>query len=177
MIKGIIFDLGGVLIDNPAQLMKSYIMSKLEISETDLNAVTSPLMPSFQKGFIDEKEFWRRVLKGTSLKMEVSTSIWTEAIENAYSPKLEMFCLVKTLKRHGLKIGILSNTEIPVFNFLSSKDYSIFDFLVYSCLEGTRKPEKKIYMLAIDRMGFKAEEIIFVDDSEENIRASQENGL
>ncbi|MHA2093405.1 MAG: HAD family hydrolase, partial [Candidatus Hodarchaeales archaeon] len=129
------------------------------------------------KGLIDEKEFWRRIAKGISHIGEIRTGIWIEAIKRAYSPKKEMFSLVTDLKRHELKIGILSNTEIPVVNFLSSMDYSIFDFLIYSCLEGMRKPEREIYLLAINRMGFKPEEIIFVDDSEENIQASQENGM
>ena len=88
-----------------------------------------------------------------------------------------MFLLVNKLKERGLKVGILSNTEIPVVKFLKSKDFTMFDFFVYSCLEGVRKPEERIYKLAMDRMGFKAEEIIFVDDYKENIEASQENGL
>jgi len=177
MIKGIIFDLGGVLIDNPAQSMKSYIMNELAISENDLSKLTSPLIPEFQKGELAEEEFWRLVIKGTSLKTEILTSLWTEAIRSAYSPKPEMFFLVNKLKERGLKVGILSNTEIPVVKFLKSKDFTMFDFFVYSCLEGVRKPEERIYKLAMDRMGFKAEEIIFVDDSVENIEASHENGL
>ena len=177
MIKGIIFDLGGVLIDNPALSMKSYILSQLEISDSKLQSLTAPLMVPFQKGIIDEKEFWRGVMKGISPRLNITSSVWTKAIKNAYSPKIEMFSLVTELKKHGLKTGILSNTENPVVDFLSGNDFSMFDILIYSCLEGMRKPEKEIYSLAIHRMGFKSDQIIFVDDSETNIRASKESGM
>ncbi len=177
MIKGVIFDLGGVLIDNPALPMKSHITRVLKISEAQLHTLTTPLIPLYQKGLLTEEEFWRRVTKNIKLEREITTSIWEEAIKKSYSPKTEMFSLVSELKKNGMKIGILSNTEIPVVNFLSRMDYSIFDVLIYSCLEGMRKPEKEIYLLSINRMGFKGEEIIFIDDSEENIKASQESGM
>ena len=35
MIKGVIFDLGGVLVDNPASDMRSYISNNLGISEKE----------------------------------------------------------------------------------------------------------------------------------------------
>ena len=108
MIKGIIFDLGGVLIDNPASTMKSYLSRMLKITDIELSKLTSPVMPDFQKGLIDEGEFWKRVTPNK----KITTSIWTEAIKRAYSPKTEMFSLVSRLKDLGLKLGILSNTDV-----------------------------------------------------------------
>ncbi len=177
MIKGVLFDLGGVLIDNPAEEMKSYIMNLLDVSPDKLQSLTSPLMPLFQKGMIEEGEFWKRVFSEIPMIDNLPPSIWTEAIKRSYSPRDYMFTLASDLKAHGLKIGILSNTEVPVVNFLSKIDFSIFDVLLYSCLEGTRKPEKEIYLLATKRMGVKAEELIFIDDFEENVQAGIENGM
>ncbi len=177
MIKGVIFDLGGVLIDNPALAMKSYILSISKLTNVELQTSISPLIPLFQKGLLTEIEMWKKISKETNSDIDTTHSIWMEAIKRAYSPKKEMFALVTQLKKHNLKTGILSNTEIPVVKFLSQKDYSTFDFLIYSCLEGMRKPEKEIYLLSIDRMGFTPEEIIFIDDSEENILASRDIGM
>ena len=177
MIKGIIFDLGGVLIDNPALPMKLYLTSILNISKSDLENFISPFIPAFQRGTITEEEIWRRFSKKFPHRKEITASIWTEAIQSAYSQKEEIFTLASRLKNHNFKIGILPNTEIPIVNFLSRMDYSMFDIIMYSCLEGSRKPEKEIYLRIIDRIKLNADELIFVDDSDENIKASKEIGM
>ncbi len=177
MIKGVVFDLGGVLLDNPASKMKSFISAVLDVSEEVLVTQISPLMADFQKGRISESEVLSQVSSDYEGKRSGYCSIWRKAIESAYSPKKEMFSLLSELKQKGLKLGILSNTEMPVIEVLKKKDYSIFDVLVFSCLEGVRKPEKEIYWLLVNRLGLKAEEIIFIDDREENIISASQIGL
>jgi len=177
LIKAVIFDLGGVLIENPASKMKMFISNALDISERALVDRSSPYIADFQKGLISENELWKRVTKNTWNQQEFGVSIWKRAIEEAYSPKKEMFSLITMLKKCDLKIGILSNTEIPVVEFFQDKDFSMFDEIIYSCLEGLRKPEKEIYLLSINRIGFNADEIIFVDDREENVIAARQIGI
>lgn len=177
MIKGVVFDLGGVLLDNPASKMKSFISAVLDIPEEVLVTRISPLMADFQKGRTSESEVLSQVSSDYEGNRSAYDSIWRKAIEFAYFPKKEMFSLVLELKQKGLKLGILSNTEMPVVEVLKEKDYSIFDVLVFSCLEGVRKPEKEIYWLLVNRLGLKAEEIIFIDDREENIISASQIGL
>jgi epoxide hydrolase-like predicted phosphatase len=177
LIKAIIFDLGGVLLENPASKMKTYISNALNISERALVDRISPYIADFQKGLISENEIWKRVTKNTWNQQEFGDSIWKRAIEESYSPKKEMFSLVTMLKKCDLKIGIISNTEIPVVEFLQGQNFTMFDEIIYSCLEGLRKPEEEIYLLSINRIGFEADEIIFVDDREENVIAARQIGI
>ena len=53
----------------------------------------------------------------------------------------------------------------------------IFDVQVYSCFEGTAKPERDIYLTVIDRMDMKPYELVFIDDTIDNIIAGQSIGL
>ncbi|MHA1966976.1 MAG: HAD family hydrolase [Candidatus Hodarchaeales archaeon] len=177
MIKAVIFDIGGVLIENPASKMKKFISNALNISERALVYRSSPYIADFQKGLISENELLKRVTKNTWNQQEYGDSIWKRAIEESYSPIKEMFYLITMLKKCDLKIGILSNTEIPVVEFLQNQDFSMFDEIIYSCLEGLRKPEEEIYLLSINRIGFEADEIIFVDDREENVIAARQIGI
>jgi epoxide hydrolase-like predicted phosphatase len=177
MIKGVIFDLGGVLLDNPASDMRSYMSNTLGISEKEFIDRSSKFIIQFQKAFISEKEFWQKITHGLVLREKLPESLWKEAIRYAFSPKKEMLSLIKDLKNIGMTIGILSNTEVPVINYLREIQFDSFDILVYSCLEKTSKPERDIYLLTIERFGMKPYELVFIDDAIENIVAGQSMGL
>ena len=177
MIKGVIFDLGGVLVDNPASDMRSYISNNLGISEKEFIERSSLCVSDFQKGLISEEEFWQKVTQGLVLQEKLPDSLWKEAIMSAFSPKKEMLSLISDLQKLGLKIGILSNTEVPVVKYLREIDFCSFDVVVYSCLEKTCKPERSIYLLTIERFGIKPNELVFVDDTKENVIAGQSIGL
>ena len=53
----------------------------------------------------------------------------------------------------------------------------MFDVLVFSCAEGTRKPEKKIYELTIQKLGSQPGQSVFIDDKPEYINGAKEAGL
>jgi putative hydrolase of the HAD superfamily len=177
MIKGVIFDLGGVLVDNPASDMRSYISNKLGISEKAFIERSSLLVSDFQKGLISEEEFWQKVTQRLVLREKLPNSLWKEAIMSVFSPKEEMLSLISDLQKLGIKIGILSNTEVPVVKYLQEIDFCSFDVAVYSCLEKTCKPERSIYLLTIERFGLKPNELVFIDDAMENVIAGQSIGL
>ena len=177
MIKGVIFDLGGVLVDNPASDMRSYIANRFGITEKEFSERNLLYSYDFQKGLISEKEFWHKVTQGLVLNEELPDSLWKEAIMSAFSPKKEMLSLISDLRELGLKIGILSNTEVPVVEYLQEIDFCPYDVIVYSCLEKTSKPEKSIYLLTIERFGMKPSELVFIDDTIENVIAGKSIGL
>ena len=52
-----------------------------------------------------------------------------------------------------------------------------FDSLIFSCRTGSVKPEKHIYEACLSELGLKAEECIFIDDSEINISGAEAIGL
>jgi len=58
-IKAVIFDWGGVLIDNPASALASYCSEALKVPPDNFAQVREAHYPPFLKGLISEKEFWR----------------------------------------------------------------------------------------------------------------------
>jgi len=88
-----------------------------------------------------------------------------------------MFSLVKQLKNKGLKIALLSNTEIPVMNHIKKQNWPDFSVFVYSCEVGMRKPDEEIYKYTLEKLAVKPEEAVFVDDKQENIDTANKLGI
>jgi HAD superfamily hydrolase (TIGR01509 family) len=53
----------------------------------------------------------------------------------------------------------------------------MFDVTVFSCAEGTRKPEEGIYDILLKRLDVQSEEVLFIDDNEEYVRGAQQVGI
>jgi epoxide hydrolase-like predicted phosphatase len=176
-VKAVIFDWGGVLIDDPAPGLISYCSSKLGISPERFIVVCGSYLPEFQKGLISEAELWQRVCKDLKIPTPSGNSLWGEAFRHAYSPKQEMFDLAASLKRIGYKTAFLSNTEVPAMEYFYELDYQMFDSLTFSCAVKTRKPETKIYELTLGNLNVKPGEAIFIDDRIDYIEGAKKVGI
>lgn len=89
-----------------------------------------------------------------------------------------------SLSKTALRLGILSNTggydreqlrKILPIDF----DYGTFEegLVVLSGEVGEKKPEPKIYAIAIERAGVPAEQILYVGEDSEETRAAETAGM
>ncbi len=77
----------------------------------------------------------------------------------------ETLDVLSQLVQMNMKIGLISNLATPYKEPFFSLGLSAFIPLpVFSCDEGTLKPEKKIYNLALTKMGVLPEKAIMVGD-------------
>ncbi len=176
-IKAIIFDWGGVLIDNPASGLLAYFANSLGVTGEALNNAFKKFAPEFQKGMISEDALWERLCSELGVQKSYNPSLWEDAFRQVYSPKKEMFSLASHLKDRGYKVGLLSNTEMAAMNYFHEQQYDMFDVTVFSCAEGTRKPEKRIYEIALGRLGVQPDEAVFIDDRIDFIEGSGKLGI
>jgi len=178
MIKAIIFDWGGVLIDNPASGLMEYCANSLSVDINILKNIFSKYESIFQKGNISENELWNKICTELKIKKPVTNSLWKDAVKHVFNDKIEVYNLVKILKKQGYKIGFLSNSEIPTMNYFFEKEYNTyFDVITFSCAENTIKPEKKIYIITLNKLEVKPEESIFIDDKSDYISGAKKVGI
>jgi epoxide hydrolase-like predicted phosphatase len=154
-----------------------YCAQELGVSKKDCGKTHGKFVADFEKGLISEDIFWDRVCSELKVPKPKVSSLWTDAFKAIYSPKEEMFSTATRLKKNGYKTALLSNTEMPTTKHFYQLGYDMFDVLVFSCLEGTRKPEKKIYELTIQRLGSQPEQSVFIDDKPEYIEGAKQAGL
>ena len=83
--------------------------------------------------------------------------------------------VVRDLRTAGVRTGLLSNSW--GFSYDRSLLDELFEPVVISGEVGMRKPERRIFDLAVERLGLQPSEVIFVDDAEPNLVGARAAGL
>ena len=178
MMKAIIFDWGGVLCEETARGLIAYFSKALAVTPEALVTAFKPFAAAFQKGLITEDELWEGMSAALNVERPHNPSLWGEALRAIYVPKPEMLDLAAAVKEKGYTVGLLSNAEMAAMHFFYEQGYgALFDAAVFSCAEGTRKPEQKIYEIALERLGVKSHETVFIDDRADFIAGAQQLGI
>lgn len=167
MIKAIIFDCFGVLT---ADKWKEFVATLPE----DQRQPAGDINHAYDAGFISEKEFITQIKKLTGRSPgEVENLTISEIGKNK-----ELLNYINSLKQ-DYKIGLVSNVTSNWIRdyFLSKDEQALFDDMVMSFEVGTTKPDPKIYQIALNNLGVKGNEAIFIDDIERYAQAGREVGM
>ncbi len=101
---------------------------------------------------------------------------WEDSITDVYHGTVE---IVRRLKREGWPIYLLSNFSAEKFPLMQKRyDFlDLFDDMIISGEHKLIKPDPAIFQLTLDRIGRKASECLFVDDSFPNIEVARKMGF
>lgn len=182
MIKNIIFDLGGVILN--IDFMKTMeAFRKLGISNIDeiyTGYHQSNFFDSYDKGKISDREFIDTLKK--HLPRPVSDvqviEAWNAMIIDFPTDRIE---LLKRLKKY-YRVFLLSNTNSLHFPFYNKqlrdvygiKDLSVlFEKTYYSFRLGMRKPDPDFFNLVITENKLNTEETFFIDDALQNVETAE----
>jgi epoxide hydrolase-like predicted phosphatase len=176
-IKSVIFDWGGVLIDDPAPGLMEFCAKALKVSKEDYIKAHGKFEADFQKGLIREDAFWEQICRELNVPKPNMHSLWAEAFKAAHVPRNSMFLMAASLQTNGYRTAVLSNTEVPAMQHFHLQKYEMFDVAVFSCLEGVKKPDREIYEITIKKLGSQPEQAVFIDDKPEYINGAKEVGI
>ena len=178
MIKNIIFDMGGVLIDyNPEKTL--YGLFDRQTADILLREIfRNPIWSDKDRGIIFPEDIMAQ--KRDAIPAEVFEKV-SEMVDNFYPympPFEKMYDLVKQLKENGYGIYLLSNASSDFHE--RRKDIpalALFDGVVVSADYKLLKPEKEIYLTLFEKFGLKPEECFFIDDVQANIDGAKMAGM
>jgi putative hydrolase of the HAD superfamily len=176
-IGAVLFDWGGVLIDDPAPGLMAFCAEALEVPVADYVQAHEQHREEFQKASIEETVFWRRVCAELQRPEPEERSLWGRAFRAVYAPREKVFALAAELHEREYNIALLSNTEVAAMDFFLELNYDMFDALTFSCAEGAIKPEREIYEAACRKLPTGPEQCVLIDDKPTFIEGAREAGM
>ena len=176
MVKNLVFDLGGVLVDyNPRKYLTDMFLNKpLEDFLYD-NIFASESWAMLDAGKITLSKATAEILENCGDK-SYEAQLVLDDWHNMLATNFDMFEMLKNLKRAGYGIYYLSNISENIFTSFKSKKrfMSLFDGGIASCEVRMIKPDSAIFRLLIETYNLIPNECLFVDDNEENTAAATE---
>lgn len=140
------------------------------------------LVESEEDEFSMFKEFYKIVLKEISYPNINDEVIELLAKDNVYNDEKFLFfddvepSLIRLKEKYLL--GVVSDTWPSLERVFINKNLrQYFSTFIMSSVYGSYKAEKILFKIAIEELGVKPQEAIFVDDSESNLVAAEEFGM
>ena len=179
-VKGIVFDLGGGVIDwNPMHLYRKVFdgdeitaanfldtictleWNGRQDSGRDLMAATAELVSRHPEWAREIRAYYGR---------------WIEMIGGPIPGTLE---ILQELKAAGLSLFALSNWHCETFAKVryAYPAFGLFEQIMLSGEYGLIKPDARLYALALGHYGIAAEHLVFIDDRLENVEGARKAGM
>jgi glucose-1-phosphatase len=184
--KNILFDFGNVLIDLDipetrrlmGELMREDMREKAE-------AEIDQLVKKYETGAISTELFINGILKLAKEDVQALDVIdaWNAMLLDIPKRRIEW---LREMKKHH-RMALLSNTNPlhleSVFNNIKADhpgldfEKEFFDGVFYSHKIGLRKPDEKCFLYVLEKLSWRAEDVVFIDDIEENVAAANNLGI
>jgi glucose-1-phosphatase len=188
--RNLIFDLGGVLfnIDYDAPIESFRKLSGLAEPLAFNQQAQAPLFDALETGKLSVEAF-RAALRST---YAIKPTVTDPMLDSAWNAILldfpaERLTLLRTLRRSGFQLFLLSNTNAlhrEAFDAILYRDHglsdgllSLFDRVYYSHEIGLRKPDIAIFRKALTDNQLVPTETLFIDDSPQHVLAARAVGL
>jgi len=187
--KGVIFDLGGVILPSPLKSSFDWEVNHGFAKGSFFSVVKAKgkdgAWAKLERGELTLQQFYKPFSQELTetLEKEVSeqqVEKFMKNLDNAISiPNQDMLEAAKRIRKHGLKTAILTNNwKSEAFSpLLLQVLRDNFDEVVESCEVGVRKPDKQIYQLVLDKLDMPAGDVVFLDDLAGNIEAANKLGI
>lgn len=178
MIKTIIFDLGGVYFTDGTKQAIEVISEKYNLDPEKVKAVLKgELGTKYRIDEITADTFWEEAKKYWNIKASSAelAQIWLDG----YKPIEGTIDIVKRLKEKGYELLFLSDNVKERVGYLQEK-YNFLSYFkdgVFSHIAKTRKPDPKIYLLALEKSSNPIEDCLYIDDNLKLVESAEKLGM
>ena len=179
LVRNVIFDLGGVVLDwNP-----DHIVSRVQPVPELRAALREALFGhadwrQFDRGTLTESELIGRLqTRIGATRQEVEVIL--DAVRDSLVEKPETLELIRSLQEQGTPLYCLSNMPGSIYTHLRERHnfWDVFSGIVISGQVQMMKPEPEVFRHLLETFNLRAEESVFIDDLPANIASARQVGL
>lgn len=178
-VHTLFLDVGGVLLSNGwDRTLRKKAAATFDLDLEEMEERHVMIFDDFEKGKIPFKDYLKHIIffKWRSFTVDDVK----EFIFNAAVALPDMLELVRMIKQsYPIKIAILSNegAEIARDRFEKFHFNDFVDYYIVSSAVGLRKPDQRIFKLALGLCQVPANKVLFIDDRAENVEAAKRLGI
>jgi putative hydrolase of the HAD superfamily len=183
--RAVIFDLGGVVFPSPFEAFDAYDhgndLRKGTMRSLIRRSSESGAWAALERGELSMDEF-ADALEAEALAagFELDARRLMGLIGTSLGPRPEMARAIGRIRSSGLRTAALTNNWTDEKRRATPNglhETGLFDVIVESAVEGLRKPDPRIYALALARLDVLASEAVFLDDLGMNLKPARQMGM
>ncbi len=178
MIKVALFDLDGVLVSSE-KIFSKRLVEEYGTDEESISQFFNGVFSECLVGKADMKEEIREYAKRWRWNRSIDDLLdyW---FSNEANVDERLLSVIKELRKKGIKCYLATNQEKYRTAYIDKEmGFSkIFDGIFSSSLVGCLKNRPEFFEYVLTKIGdIKPEEVLFVDDSQDNIEVAQDIGI
>jgi putative hydrolase of the HAD superfamily len=183
--RAVIFDLGGVVFPSPFEAFDTYDHGN-DLEKGTMRALIrrsseSGAWSALERGELSMDEFVVALeAEALATGLQLDARRLMGLIGSSLGPRPEMAHAITQIRATGLRTAALTNNwadEKQRSSPSGLRETGLFDVIVESAIEGLRKPDPRIYALALARLDVLASEAVFLDDLGMNLKPARAMGM
>ena len=178
MLKNIVFDIGGVILDDSNEVLEKFLnKSENEVKNLSKMVYGNPNWKKCLLGEISQEEHLQKLIEQfPAYQQDFEKMLMPEYQEFVLPVMKENLEVLYELKSKKYAIYFLSNLTEATYHYIKHT-LDDFDGGIYSWQGHFVKPQQEIYELILRKYHLKKEETIFFDDKLKNVQMGNQLGI
>ncbi len=179
-ISTILWDVGGVLLTNGwDRQQRDAVLARFGLDQADFERRHAEVDQAWEKDEIGVDEYLRRTVFFEPRSFTQAEFLGAMREESAVLPDSGIGILRQLSASEEYVLATVNNESRAMNEYRLTKFGLLDDFDAFfsSCYLGLRKPDRKIYQVALDVLQRDPEQVVFIDDRAENVAAAASLGI